>query len=90
MWCFVYILKNKKGDQYVGHTLNLDDRLKEHNEGSVDATKNKKPWSIEWFCAFHDERRAIAFEKHLKTGSGSAFQLESYIRSYSFRHAGCI
>jgi putative endonuclease len=78
MWYFVYILKNRNGDQYVGHTINLNDRLKEHNEGSVIATKHKKPWQIEWFCGFHDEKQAIAFEKHMKTGSGSAFRFKHF------------
>lgn len=78
MWHFVYILKNKNGDQYVGHASDLDNRLKEHNEGSVIATKHKKPWRIEWFCAFYDEKKAIAFEKHMKTGSGSAFRFKHF------------
>ena len=78
MWYYVYILKNKNGEQYVGHTSDLNDRLKEHNEGSVAATKNKRPWHIEWFCGFHNEKRAIAFEKHMKTGSGSAFRFKHF------------
>ncbi|MBI3336366.1 GIY-YIG nuclease family protein [Candidatus Peregrinibacteria bacterium] len=80
MWHFVYILKNKNGDQYVGHTSDINDRLKEHNEGSVDATKSKRPWHVEWFCGFRDEKKAIAFEKHMKTGSGSAFRFKHFAR----------
>jgi len=79
MWYFVYILKSADGDQYVGHTTDLNGRLKEHNEGSVIATKNGKPWQIEWFCGFRDEKRAIVFEKHMKTGSGSAFRFKHFL-----------
>ena len=78
MWSYVYILKNQKGEQYIGHTSDLNARLREHNEGSVDATKNKKPWHIEWFCGYLDEKKAIAFEKHMKTGSGSAFRFRHF------------
>lgn len=78
MWYYVYILKNIDGHQYVGHTFNLHDRLQEHNEGSVDATKNRRPWHIEWFCGFKTEKQAIAFEKHLKGGSGSAFRFKHF------------
>ncbi len=79
MWHFVYILKSENGDQYVGHTEDLNERLKEHNEGSVIATKNKRPWKVEWFCGFREKKRAIAFEKHLKTGSGSAFRFKHFL-----------
>ena len=30
MWYYVYILKNQAGKQYVGHTADLNVRLKEH------------------------------------------------------------
>ena len=78
MWHYVYILKNQRGEQYVGHTSDINDRLKEHNEGSVAATKEKRPWHIEWFCCYRDEKKAIAFEKHMKTGSGSAFRFKHF------------
>ncbi|MDB4978615.1 MAG: Excinuclease subunit domain protein [Candidatus Peribacteria bacterium] len=74
MWYFVYILRSSKGEQYVGYTKKLNARLRQHNEGSVIATKNKRPWGIEWFCGFKTEKQAVAFEKHLKTGSGSAIR----------------
>jgi len=71
---YVYILRNELGKQYVGHTANIDSRLKEHNDGSVTATKNLRPWHIEWFCCFNDKKRAIEFEKYLKSGSGSSIR----------------
>lgn len=74
MWHYVYILRNASGRQYVGQTADVDSRLKEHNEGSVTATKNLRPWHVEWFCAFEEKKRAIEFEKYLKSGSGSAIR----------------
>lgn len=74
MWHYVYILRNQLGKQYIGHTENVNARLKEHNEGSVPATKNIRPWHVEWFCGFRNEKRAIAFEKYLKSGSGSSIR----------------
>lgn len=74
MWHYVYILRNQAGKQYVGHTADLNARLKEHNEGSVKATKNLRLWEIEWFCAFRDKKKATAFEKYLKSGSGSSIR----------------
>ena len=74
MWHYVYILRNQNGKQYVGHTADLTARLKEHNEGSVIATKNLRPWVIEWFCGFLSKTKAIQFEKYLKSGSGTSIR----------------
>ncbi|MBU0458661.1 GIY-YIG nuclease family protein [Patescibacteria group bacterium] len=74
MWHYVYILRNETGKQYVGNTANLNSRLKEHNEGSVKATKNLRPWGIEWFCGFRNKTAAINFEKYLKSGSGTSIR----------------
>ena len=71
---YVYILRNESGKQYVGHTANVELRLQEHNEGSVTATKNLRPWHVDWFCCFKDKKRAIMFEKYLKSGSGTAIR----------------
>ena len=71
---FVYLLRNKDGKQYVGHTKDLKGRLREHNEGSVVATKGGRPWQIEWFCGFREKTTAIRFEKYLKSGSGRSFR----------------
>ena len=74
MWHYVYILVNKFGKQYVGHTSDIQSRLKEHNEGSVKATKNLRPWKMDWFCAFRNKTSAIKFEKYLKSGSGPSIR----------------
>ena len=76
MWHYVYILRNAYGKQYVGQTADVDSRLTAHNEGSVTATKNLRPWHVEWFCAFADKKRAIEFEKYLKSGSGSSIRFQ--------------
>jgi predicted GIY-YIG superfamily endonuclease len=71
---YVYILRNASGKQYVGQTADIEARLKEHNEGSVTATKKLRTWHVEWFCCFNDKKRAIEFEKYLKSGSGSSIR----------------
>ncbi len=76
MWHYVYILRNSQSKQYVGQTVDLESRLREHNEGSVISTKNLRPWHLEWFCCFNDKKRAIEFEKYLKSGSGSSIRFK--------------
>ena len=79
MWHYVYILRNSSGKQYVGQKADVDSRLKEHNEGSVTATKNLRPWHIEWFCCFSKKGRSIEFEKYLKSGSGTSIRFRHIV-----------
>ena len=71
----VYVLKSDADPTryYTGLTSHLAARLNAHNAGRVPHTADGKPWTIDVVVEFADERRAIAFEKYLKSGSGSAF-----------------
>lgn len=71
----VYILKNETDPPryYTGLTSNLAGRLDAHNAGRVPHTANGKPWMLDVIVEFAGDRRATAFEKYLKSGSGSAF-----------------
>ncbi len=64
MLFFVYILLSLKDKKlYVGQTNNLEQRIKEHNEGRVQSTKNRRPLVV-----LHKERcsnRAIAMRREL-------------------------
>ena len=72
---YVYILEsiNNNGFYYTGITGDLRARLQKHNSGAVKHTSKYKPWKIKTYMAFKDEKRAFAFEKYLKSGSGRAF-----------------
>jgi predicted GIY-YIG superfamily endonuclease len=72
---FVYVLKNHEipPRYYTGVTPNLPRRYAEHNAGSCTHTAKYRPWSIDVVIEFADERRAVAFERYLKSGSGVAF-----------------
>jgi putative endonuclease len=73
----VYILKNlqRPPRYYTGVTGNLRQRLDDHNQGRSPHTVLHRPWVVDVAIKFADERRAIAFEKYLKTGSGFAFAI---------------
>ena len=58
---------------YVGVTADLRARLKKHNAGEVTHTSKYAPWAVKTYVAFSDEAQAFAFEKCLKSPSGSAF-----------------
>jgi putative endonuclease len=71
----VYVLKSEAAPTryYTGLTSNLANRIDAHNSGRVPHTAAGKPWIIDLEVRFADERRAVAFEKYLKSGSGCAF-----------------
>ena len=72
---FVYVLRNAAAPPryYTGLASNISTRLAEHNGGSCIHTAKYRPWSLDVVIEFADERRAVAFERYLKSGSGVAF-----------------
>ncbi|HUV72425.1 MAG TPA: GIY-YIG nuclease family protein [Clostridia bacterium] len=71
---YVYILQLSDNSYYVGYSSDLKQRIKIHNEGSVDSTKNLRPLRLVYYSAFVSKEKAINFEKYLKTSSGFAFR----------------
>jgi predicted GIY-YIG superfamily endonuclease len=72
---FVYVLKNRDTPPryYTGLTSDVARRLAEHNSDGGHRTCRYRPWSVDVVVEFADERRATAFERYLKSGSGVAF-----------------
>ncbi|MCX6159039.1 MAG: GIY-YIG nuclease family protein [Ignavibacteriae bacterium] len=64
---YTYILKSiKNGRLYIGHTENLDKRLKEHNTNQSKSTKGKGPWGIIYSKEFKTRSDAMIYEMKLK------------------------
>ena len=71
---YVYVLKSKKdGMWYTGATRDLRKRFKEHNDGNVEITKERKPFVLIYYEACIDARDAFAREKYLKSGMGKRY-----------------
>jgi predicted GIY-YIG superfamily endonuclease len=73
--CIVYVLKNEATPprHYTGLTSNLPSRLDAHNSGQSPHTARDRLWRLDVAIEFTDERRAVALEGYLKSGSGVAF-----------------
>ncbi|MFA5286973.1 MAG: GIY-YIG nuclease family protein [Candidatus Omnitrophota bacterium] len=71
-WYYVYLLSSSKiAWIYIGCTNDLDNRLKEHNEGKIFSTKNMKPLELIYCEAYKSKECAFMREKNLKHfGSG--------------------
>lgn len=79
---YVYILQSKshKDQMYFGFTENLKQRVQHHNSGSGGFHSAKfKPWKLIYSSIFKDKKKALDFEKYLKTASGKAFARKRFI-----------
>ena len=72
---YVYILRSVScPDQtYIGVTGDLRRRLRQHNSGQSEYTKQFIPWKVETYIAFSDSEKAKALERYLKMGGGWRF-----------------
>ena len=72
---YVYKLRSIQipNEYYVGFTSDIGKRLKAHNHGQVSHTSKFKPWEVIFYFAVGDKKKALDFEKYLKSGSGRAF-----------------
>ena len=71
---YTYVLQLKDKSYYVGYSSDLKERIKDHQEGSVESTKNLRPVKLIYYSAFSSQKKATDFEKYLKTSSGFAFR----------------
>ena len=68
---YVYVLKSIKDESlYIGYSSNLKLRLKEHFDGLVTATKDRRPLKLVYYECGLSKEKAILREKSLKTGFG--------------------
>ena len=66
---FVYILHSKILDQYyIGETEDLENRIKQHNNGFYEQayTKITSDWKLFHSIACNDKSQAIKIERHIK------------------------
>ena len=79
---YVYVLRSMKDDQfYVGFSTDLHGRLQEHNDGTVQSTKNRRPLILVYWEGCLNQKDATQREKYLKTAWGKRY-IKNRIREY--------
>ena len=69
--CYVYVLRSAKDKGlYIGLTFNLENRIKRHNNGYENATKNRIPFNLLHYECFASRAEARKREKYFKSGIG--------------------
>lgn len=77
---YVYVLKSElNGQSYVGSTVNLKARLKQHNDGKSISTKRHRPWKLFYYEAYELEELARLREKRLKHNGNAIRELKKRI-----------
>ena len=71
---YVYILQLSDKTYYHGFSKYLKERVNYHKKGNVPKTKNKRPLELTFYASFKSKKKALDFEKYLKTNSGFAFR----------------
>ncbi|MFH0851929.1 MAG: GIY-YIG nuclease family protein [Candidatus Peregrinibacteria bacterium] len=79
---FVYILKLRNGQHYVGFTRDLKKRFDRHMNHSSPTTSRIEPEELVFFSAFKTKEKALNFEKYMKSSSGFAFRNKRLIIIY--------
>ena len=79
---YTYILLSKKdGNYYAGYSKNLKLRFKQHREGIVESTKNRRPLVLIYYEACLNQTDALRREKYFKTHYGKMF-IKKRLKSY--------
>lgn len=85
---FVYILHSLKSNSYyVGSTLNVNRRIKQHNSGNVASTKYKRPYKLIFSQEFKDIQQARKVEKKIKSWKRRDF-IEKIIEDGYIKYTG--
>jgi len=78
---FVYVLKSLvDGNIYTGFTSDLKLRYREHLNGLVKSTKNRRPLKLVYYEAFLSKLDAERREKYLKSGGKGKNSLKLQIK----------
>jgi len=79
---YFYILQSKKDKRlYFGYTDDLKQRFKDHNQGRVISTKNRRPFILVYYKAYNSKRDAQEREKQIKRRAKTLISLKRRIKN---------
>ncbi|MGB2867605.1 MAG: GIY-YIG nuclease family protein [Bacteroidota bacterium] len=79
---YVYVLHSLTDKFfYTGYTSNLQQRVQQHNEGTVPSTKKRVPLELIYWEGCLNQQDATRREKYLKTAWGKRY-IKSRLKNY--------
>ncbi len=77
----LYILRSERDSSfYIGHTANVAERLRRHNEGRSPYTRAKIPWSLVHKEEYLTRSEAVNRERELKSKKSRDY-IEQLVRA---------
>ena len=78
----VYIIRSVRDDRfYTGHTEDIEQRMREHNNGRSHYTKGKGPWTLVYIEEFNTRSDAMKREAEIKNRKSRRF-IEKLVNVY--------
>ena len=79
---YVYVIQSKKDKSwYIGYTIDLTRRIKQHNRGESIYTRKHLPYNPICYFALPNKSDAKRYERYLKSGYGRR-TLKKILREY--------
>ncbi len=79
---YVYVLQSIKDNNfYVGYTIDINRRIKQHNAGESFATKSRRSFKLVYCEICLLDKDAFGREKYLKTAWGKRY-IKNRIKNY--------
>ncbi len=81
---WAYILQNPAGRFYIGHTDNLENRVKNHNRTDKMAgkfTRKNGPWSLVWSELHATRAAAMEREREIKNWKSARLIRDRLLKS---------
>ena len=76
----VYILQSEKtGRYYTGSTIDLENRLQEHNSGETTSTRSGIPWKVVYVEEFLTRSDADRKEKEIKSRGAKRYPKDIHV-----------
>jgi putative endonuclease len=77
---YVYVIRSQSHPKrhYIGFTENIDQRVKEHNEGKSLHTAKYGPRQLAVYLAVPSKTKALDLERYFKSGSGRGISAAPY------------
>ncbi len=83
---YVYVLQSTKDNNfYVGYTIDINSRIKQHNSGESFSTKSRKPFKLVYCEICLSNKDATSREKYLKSSLGKRYiknRIKNYLKTY--------
>lgn len=73
---------------YIGYSLDVEKRVRNHNAGSVLSTKQRRPLELIYLEGYLSEHEAKRREKYLKGGNGKKqlkIQIDKTLKSKNYK-----